>query len=537
MSNDANGLKFPARPTDCCRLRTVLLSATLMAGLIGAAPLRAEGPLSAIDWLSKSVTTPAGTTLPGATSATANEPPVSKTGALPETVAVSPLGQVTSDGVGLLPASVTGLPKSLWGLGRSDEIIAAIGATDAGDLPALRALFMTLLLAEADPPADSPGDGRLLIARIDRLLQMGALDQADALLDAAGVAGAELFRRHFDVALLTGDEDRACQTLKSHPNLSPTFQARIFCLARSGDWNAAALSLRTGVALGRLTPDDEALIGRFLDPDLYEGEPPPQVPIPVTPLAWRMFEAIGEPLPTTTLPLAFAHAELGQSAGWKAQIEAAERLERVGVVAPNLLLGLYTERRPAASGGVWDRVAAFQEFERAMAAGDVNAVARALPTVWQRMAEAEIEVPFAILYGTALSKLPLNGEAGRIALEIGLLSPATDEIAAAHPQSNLREAFLGGLAQGRIDGLVPPDSMGRAIAPAFVNPDPGPELSALLAEDRLGEALMAAIGRIASALHGDTRGVAQGLSLLRKAGLERAARQAALELMLLERRG
>ena len=74
----------------------------------------------------------------------------------------------------------------------------------------------------------------------------------------------------------------------------------------------------------------------------------------------------GPGLMFVTLPLAFAHAELRDTAGWKSQIESAERLARAGVIAPNVLLGLYTERLPAASGGVWDRAAAFQRFESAL---------------------------------------------------------------------------------------------------------------------------------------------------------------------------
>ncbi|MFT4150426.1 MAG: hypothetical protein QM656_09530 [Paracoccaceae bacterium] len=508
----------------------------LTLGLLAvlAAPVRAQEPLSAIDWLSKSVATPAAMSRP--VPPRPDEPPVTKNGALPESVAVTPLGKPSADGVGLLPPAVTGLPHRLWGMGQTAEVAAALGSTDPGSLPALRGLLLTLLLAEAEPPADSGSDGRLLIARVDRLLQMGALDQADALLDAAGAPGPELFRRAFDVALLTGNEDRACQTLRSRPNLSPTPQARIFCLARSGDWNAAALTLRTGVALGQLSAEDEALIGRFLDPDLFEGEPAPPAPSPVTPLAWRMFEAIGEPLTTTTLPLAFAHAELGPNAGWKAQIEAAERLERAGVIAPNLLLGLYTERKPAASGGVWDRAAAFQDFDAAMSTEDIRGIEQTLPIIWDRMTEAELEVPFAMLYGGALSKLSPGGDADRIAFAVELLSPVSEQVAA-RPRSDPREAFLAGVARGDIRGLAAPDGMSRAIAPAFLNPDPGADLSALVDQDRLGEAILAAIGRISTALHGDQRGVAQGLSLLRKVGLERVARQAALELMLLERRG
>ena len=46
-------------------------------------------------------------------------------------------------------------------------------------------------------------------------------------------------------------------------------------------------------------------------------------------------EAIGTPLPTAPLPLAFAHSDLRHTAGWKARIEAAERLVRTGAVSAN----------------------------------------------------------------------------------------------------------------------------------------------------------------------------------------------------------
>jgi len=501
-------------------------------GVVLATSAGAEAPLSAIDWLSQSVSTPS-TAVP-----MVNEPAVTDGSALPATVSVSVLGGPSPDGVGLLPAQVTGLPRNLWGLGKTDDIIAALFAHDLQGLPALQGLLITLLLAEAEPPADAGGAGRLLVARLDRLLAIGALDQAQALLEAAGPATSpELFRRSFDVGLLTGAEDRACEAMRSNPGLAPTFPARIFCIARTGDWNAAALTLRTAQALGQISPEEDALLSRFLDPDLYEGEPVPAAPKPVTPLSWRMFEAIGEPLPTNGLALAFAHAELRDTAGWKAQIEAAERLARAGAVPPNLLLGLYTERMPAASGGVWDRVDTFQGFDQALARRDPVAVARALPLVWAQMQAMELEVPFAALYAERLAALPLTDRAARLGFEIGLLSPDYQRIARAPVTDDARERFMAGLATGKLAGLVPPDSMGRAIAPAFLDQPLPEEAQKLLDEARMGEAILWGMGRIATGVQGDLRGVTEGLALLRVAGLEDVARRAALELMLLERRG
>jgi len=508
--------------------RAAGFAALILALLPGLAS--AQEPLSAIDWLSRSVATPVAPTLPP-------ENPVSAGGALPDDIAVSSIDAPSPDGAGLLAPEVTGLPRDLWGLGRTAEIAALIARDRPDTLPALQGLLITLLLAEAQPPSDAGGTGVLLLARIDRLLALGAVDQARALLDAAGPGNAEMFRRSFDVALLTGDEDAACETLRADPGIAPTFPARVFCLARSGDWNAAALSLRTGQALGFVTPAEDALLSRFLDPDLFEGEPPLDPPLRPTPLEWRMFEAIGEPLATATLPIAFAHAELRNVAGWKAQLEAAERLARAGVITPNQMLGYYTERLPAASGGIWDRVEAFQAFEAALAKKDTAGVTRTLPVAYARMAQAELEVPFATLHAGALRSVPLTGDAARVALTVGLLSPDYEAAARTHVPLDAAEAFLVALATGKVEGVAAPDSLARAILPAFLAPLPTPEALVLLEERRLGEAILQAIDRIGRGVQGDARGVTEGLSLLRHVGLEDVARRTALELMLLERRG
>ena len=512
-----------------------LLSLLILAGP-GAAQ-DASGPLSAIDWLSKSVATPVAAA-PGGVGVAIDEPPVTEAGgALPAAVTTSELDGPSPDGVGLIQPAVSGLPTDLWGAGLTREISERLVSHPDDDLPALRQLFLTLLLAEVAAPVDAGGKGELLQVRIDKLLALGALEQAAALIEAAGSPSPELFRRAFDVALLTGAEDRACQSMAVEPHLAPTVPARIFCLARSGDWDTAALTIRTSKALGQLTTDQETLLSRFLDPELYEGEPVPPAPSPVTPLDWMIYAAIGEPLPTEGLPIAFSYAELSPRAGWKAQVEAAERLTRAGTIPPNVILGLYTEREPAASGGVWDRVRAFQDFEAALSAGDAGRVTATLPEVWARMQEAELEVPFATLFGKALQDIPLEGEPAAIAFRVGLLSPYAEMVAKRHKPAAPEDVFLAALAVGDAKGVLPPDSLGRAISTAFVAPAPSAEAQALLDGKRKGEAIIVAIDNIGRGVQGDLRGVTEGLSLLRLVGLENVARRTALELMILERRG
>lgn len=511
--------------------------------LLAPLPAWAERPLSAIDWLSSSVATPAGSAVGRPVKPKqSDEPPVSHSGALPSDVAVSRLDHASADAIGLLDPAQSGLPENLWGIALDAEVGAAITGMRTDLMPALRHLMHLILEAKATPPVDNTGKGTLLLQRVDQLLNMGALEPAKALLAAASPENPEFFRRSFDVALLTGTEEDACLQMQQLPTLAPTFPARIFCLARSGDWNAAALTLRTAQVLGQISDEEDALLQVFLDPELYDPEATPPLPARMTPLSWRMFEAIGELVPTTSLPLAFAHAELRDIAGWRSQIEAAERLVKAGAIEPQVLFEFYAARAPAASGGVWDRVAPIQKLNAALDAQDKAAISAALITVWPLMADAELEIAFASIYADRLHGLDLTPEAKRISFEIGLLSDDYHRYAQdAETAGDEKATFLKALALGDLRDVKTDSSLARAIKLAFTATDPakavGDHLRQLHEDGRKGEALIYAAGQIAQGVQGELDRVSEGLAYLRLAGFDDLARRTALELMLLDRRG
>lgn len=491
-------------------------------------------PLSAIDWLSRSVATPAAMPKPGAP---ANEPPVTAN-PMPGAITSQSLNTQTLDTIGILPKRSTGLPAGLWGATPEADLARLIQSERAEALPAVQSLLYTLLLAELDPPDDASSDGALFLARIDKLLDLGALDPALAMLEQVNPPSAEPFRRWFDIALLTGQEDRACTVMRGTPQVAPTFPARVFCLARGGDWNAAALSLRTGETLGYIEPDMARLLEHFLDPDLFDGEPDLPLPDRPSPLVLRLMEAIGQPMSTATLPVAFAQADLRSNAGWKTRLDAAERLARTGAIQTNQLFGLYTESGPSASGGVWERVSAVQDLDAALTGGDPAKIATALSAAWFEMTAVELEVPFASFFADRLTKAGLTGPAGTIAFRAALLSDGYEKAARAHIPATGEEAFLAGIATGRLDGVTPGDQMGVAIKAAFLPATPlSEDYVALKSGDRLGEGMLKAIDDITEGARGDLRDVTGGLRFLREVGLETVARRAALELLLLERRG
>ncbi len=444
------------------------------------------------------------------------------------------------DAVGLLPKNVTGLSRDLWGMSRPDDLARRIRALDVDLLPSMQNLLMRLMLAELDPPKGaSAGEDRLFLARVDRLLTLGALDHAEALLARAGSVNPRVFRRAFDTALLLGNEDQQCTTLRATPDLSPTFTARVFCLARSGDWDAAVLTLETGRALGYISDADDALLARFLDPELFEGEPELSHPAQPSPLTFRMFEAIGQHIDTSSLPLAFAQSDLRANIGWKARAEAGERLARVGAVTDNQLLGLYSERKPAASGGIWDRMSAVRDLERGLAKKDNAKLSGAVMALWPRLEESGLEVPFAQIFGPQLAARALDGKAGDIALRLGLLSDDYEQVAAKviTTPAKPRAAVLLAIARGDTDDVAPIDARTRAVLDGFTATTIPARLHSLVEQDRMGEAILRAISLFTSGSHGDLDEVTDAIAFFRQVGLEQVARQAALEFLILERRG
>ncbi len=505
--------------------------ARIFAGVILClvGPVSAQEPLSVIDWLSDSLNTPVGqpSGAPGSDLAIS---------ALPQKVTVSDIEDASLEAVGLLPISVTGLPKDLWGSSRAVDLAGRIQVTPVDMLPAMQKLLFTILLAELDPPFDSGSEGRLFLARLDTLLDFGALDQAQSLLDLTGQNQPAIFRRAFDVALLMHTEDSACETLRVTPALSPTFPARIFCLARGGDWDAAALSLETGRALGFLTEYEDGLMARFLDPDLFEGMPLANIPLHPSPLEFRVLEAIGEPMPTSTLPRAFAYADLNSNTGWKSQIEAVERLVRTGALDPNTLLGLYRERRPAASGGVWDRVTAIQKLDAALASSLKAEVAAALPLAWSEMARGELEVAFTALYFQQILDVGLTATDDNLIFQLGLLSKQYEDVAIDFVAQNNDQELLVSIAKGQAGKVFSADPMIAAIQDGFRANNGPVRLQSLTNNNRLGEAILRAIVLFSNGSRGDLDELTDAIALFRSVGLENVARQAALQLLILERR-
>ena len=327
---------------------------------------------------------------------------------------------------------------------------------------------------------------------------------------------------------------RACAALRDTPGLTKDYAKRVYCTARNEDWTTAALTYDTANALGVLSTPEAGLLAQYLDPELIEVAPTLAPTSKMSSLVFRLYEAVGSPLPTRGLPIEFAIADLRGTAGWKAEIEAAERLARTGAMPANRLLGLYTDRSPAASGGVWDRVAAVQAFDAAVTAGDLVEVAQTLPVAWEYMEDHGLQAAFATLFGETLARMNLPTARG-LSFEISLLSPVYESAAATFEPQSTRQKFLVGLARGEPDPSLAVTPIEVSIAQAFAASGPSQRYVAPLSEGRLGQVILSAVSRLNGAESRQNDDLVSALATLRAVGLEGVARRAALEILLLKR--
>ncbi len=499
-------------------------------------PAGAAEPRSAIPWLSESIeigSTPPPPSRP--------RPGAGATGG--DEITVTPLGEISRDAVGLLPPEATGFAKALWGPDPAPQVQAAIEAQGGRGVPEARALFHRLLLAEADPPQDAAGGSSVLVARIDRLLEMGALEEAGALIDLAGPETPELFRRWFDVGLLLDQAAPPCAALRQNPALSPTLPARVFCLARGGDWGAAEITLTVGEHVGSIPPNEQALLARFLDPEIFEEAPPPPVPDPLTALDFLMREAVALPRPSGPLPLAFLHGDLGEHVPMRSRIVAAERLTMSGAASYPVLFAAYRSGVPAASGGVWDRARAVQTLDtalqRALDDGESGAVAAPLLAADALISARGLRVALAQEFASALARLDPDGlspEARVVVAELLLLAGAPDAARHAAPAGDPRIAALLAVAgAGAVPDAVQGDLLVAAMAGLSAESpadDREARLTALLAEGRQGQAILGALDLVEAGAAVDPPALRAALLTLRLAGQDASARKIALQTLL-----
>ena len=242
---------------------------------------------------------------------------------------------------------------------------------------------------------------------------------------------------------------------------------------------------------------------------------------------------MGERIPTDRLPTAFATADMTETVGWKTRLRAAERLAAAGALPVEDLLEVFGERKPAASGGVFDRVGALMALVRALEAKNSDDVDQTLSPAWSAARADGYAASIAPWIAARLEDLDLSGPAEHTGFEIALFA-GDAKLARSLANSSAQDRFLLALALGE-GGAQPTDPLGRSVLRGLSALGPGETFAALIADGRRGEALFRALEQLSDGgAAGNPDATAHSLALLRALGLEGLARQIAVELILME---
>ncbi|HET6519720.1 MAG TPA: hypothetical protein VFG47_07845, partial [Geminicoccaceae bacterium] len=273
-------------------------------------------------------------------------------------VQVERLAPPSVDAIGL-PAP-EGLGDDVWDGGdprAALDLLERLPARTAN--PALRALTRRLL-ASGGPPVDGGGEeGRPLALRVERLLAMGELDAALALLGRlpAGQGGEALERLAAEALLLAGGTDDACA--RGGEGGARSFQGPFWsklgalCRLRAGERAEARLAvelLREETGRGGGEADDPLLFALFDTIDAgagggsVEGLPPAAADGP-SPLHLALLREARLPVPGEPLDrLAPGHlAAIARDSATPAarRVAAAERAAALGALPAGELAAVY----------------------------------------------------------------------------------------------------------------------------------------------------------------------------------------------------
>ena len=164
-------------------------------------------------------------------------------------VQIRGLGAVDTDAVGLSGRNAGGLTTDMWrGTSRavSQHLITAMPERLASD--AVHELALRLLLVAAEPPASARGDVSLVKLRVEKLIALGAAEDAGRLLSAVSARAIpeNLVEAAVHARLLTSDSAGACQAVEAvNAGFVSEFgqKALIFCQLMDREFSEAVLGL------------------------------------------------------------------------------------------------------------------------------------------------------------------------------------------------------------------------------------------------------------------------------------------------------
>jgi hypothetical protein len=263
-------------------------------------------------------------------------------------IVVNRLAALDPDANGLISEDQGGLPLGLWQGTDWGTVRTLMPRMPAGTAStAIRDIARRLLVSRAAVPAGKPVDASLVALRVDRLLAMGAVGDAVALLKLAPAERRDenLERTRIEALLFNNDNSGACLAVRNAANKYTSFywsQAQAYCFALSGDH--ARASVIADLLVERVTEIEPVFFAAI---DALTGTPAGDVPGLKSPKALHlsMMRAAGLKIPAGMVGDSAAATlrvvALSPNADLETRLVAADRAHRMGALSGDVLVQLY----------------------------------------------------------------------------------------------------------------------------------------------------------------------------------------------------
>jgi len=263
-------------------------------------------------------------------------------------ITVNRLEAVDPDAIGLIGEDQGGFPLTLWRGAQWSVVSGLMPRMPAGlGSPALRDMARRLLVSRASVPVGKPLDASLVALRIERLLAMGDVGNALALLKIAPDERRDeaLARTRIEALFFDSNNADACKAvLNAIRDYSGLYwlQAQAFCLALSGSHARASL-------IADLLRERENEIEKvfFAAIDALAGAKGGESPALTAPSALHlsMMRAAGFRFPAEIVQTAQASVlrvvALAPNAALDIRLIAAEKAHRIGALTDDEIMRFY----------------------------------------------------------------------------------------------------------------------------------------------------------------------------------------------------
>ena len=367
-------------------------------------PCYSEDPTSAVEWIQESK--------PSDSTELAHESYQDKRNLIKPKINKSNLKPSDLNSVGIISSKITGINPNIWQKINEKTLFFLLKSLPNLEFYSAQTFLKRILISQTNAPIQTFGASRsgqfYLLAKLDKLIDIGALDEAENTILQVPEINSELFIRWKKISFLTGRIDEMCKNFLQNQSISKDLSVRIICFAQTGDWNAAALILSTVSSLNLVNKSREKLLIDYLDPDLFS--------IDQTSHDIKKFDEIDFYLTNISknfqlnVPsrVKYMYSTSKNKSNTANKILAAETLVRKKSINSSSLLDIYRNSHIEGSTGLWKRAIAVKNLDNTLRRNNAQAVGIAVNQATKAMFQAKLLFVLAEGYATKLSRFSYN---------------------------------------------------------------------------------------------------------------------------------